>query len=486
LPRALETVAILTAVGRSDTRGRSRWRRAGAVADSVRRAIRAARARLVANQPSRLRVDPLTGALSAQGFIDAFERTTDAIDGDRPGRLGLISVNIDQASGTRDLFGLEMGALMLSTAYSRIRSATGRQLTVGRAFGDEFLVLAPYTQTETVANRIVEVLDAPAIADGVPLDLTGPIGIALRPEHGVNLVTLVPAAQEAAHTARQAGIAVGVYEPRTVSEVPQRLELVRELQQSLTDPARHNEIQVLYQPQVAVASGALDKVEALLRWKHPRLGEINAQNIIDTVEPTALMHTLTRRIIDDVAAQLAAWTAEGVRIRAAINVSMRDVTHHDSVVDRVTQALRRFGVPPGQVELEVTEGALVSDETRASEVVAQLAAAGIPVLVDDFGTGYASLLYVRSLPVAGLKIDRGIVQRIAVNDQDRTIVRTIVEMGKALGLQVVAEGVEDRATHDVLVELRCPTAQGWFYAPPMPPAELLPWLRDAVAASPPR
>jgi EAL domain-containing protein (putative c-di-GMP-specific phosphodiesterase class I) len=171
-------------------------------------------------------------------------------------------------------------------------------------------------------------------------------------------------------------------------------------------------------------------------------------------------------------------------VRAAINVSMRDLTHRDSMLNRVTEALKHYGVPHGQVELEVTEGALVSDATRATEVVSQLAAAGIPVSVDDFGTGYASLLYLRSLPVAGLKIDRGLVQRIAANDQDRTIVRTIIEMGRALRLEVVAEGVEDLATHDVLVELRCPTGQGWFYGPPMPPADLLVWLRKGGAATP--
>jgi EAL domain-containing protein (putative c-di-GMP-specific phosphodiesterase class I) len=264
--------------------------------------------------------------------------------------------------------------------------------------------------------------------------------------------------------------------------MPQRFELVRELQQALTDPVRHQEIQVLYQPQVSLTTGAVDKVEALLRWRSPRLGEISAQRLIDAVEPTAVMHTLTGRVIDDVAARLSAWAAEGVTVRAAINVSMRDLTHLDSVANRLAQALGRSDVPPGQVELEVTEGALVNDERRASEVVAQLAAAGIAVSVDDFGTGYASLLYVRSLPVAGLKIDRGLVQRITISEQDRTIVRTIVEMGRALHLQVVAEGVEDRATHDVLVELGCPTAQGWFYAPPMSPEDLTEWLRHVVVA----
>jgi diguanylate cyclase len=455
---------------------RSRGHRAALATHSAWHAIGAVRARLVARQPRRLRVDPLTGALSARGFIDAFDRKTDAGYGNEPVRLGLISVTIEQASATRDLFGLEMSRRMLSAAYDRISSIPAKDLIVGRAFGDEFLVLAPHTHTEKVANLIAEALAVPAVADGVPLDLTGPIGLALRPEHGMDLVTLVPAAQEAERTAKQAGAAVGVYEPRSASEVAQRFELVRELRQALADPARHNEIQVLYQPQVAVGSGALEKVEALLRWEHPQLGEINAQSLIDTIEPTAVMHTLTSRVIDDVAARLTAWTREGVRVRTAINVSMRDLTHRDSMLHRVMEALGHYGVPPGQVELEVTEGALVNDAARATEVVSQLAAAGIPVSVDDFGTGYASLLYLRSLPVSGLKIDRGLVQRIAVNEQDRAIVRAIIEMGQALRLEVVAEGVEDRATHDVLAELRCPTAQGWFYGPPMSPADLLVWL----------
>jgi EAL domain-containing protein (putative c-di-GMP-specific phosphodiesterase class I) len=273
------------------------------------------------------------------------------------------------------------------------------------------------------------------------------------------------------------------YESHSVAEATQRLDLARELQQALTDPSRHGEIQVLYQPQVAVVSGAFDKAEALLRWKHPERGEIDAQRLIDAVEPTSVMHTLTRRIIYDVAAQIAAWRTQGIGVRAAVNVSMRDLTHRDSVLDRMTTALDQFSVPPGQVELEVTEGALVTNPTRATQAVTELAEAGVPVSVDDFGTGYASLLYLRSLPVAGLKIDRGLVQQIATNAQDRALVRAIIDMGLALGLQVVAEGVEDRATHDALVDLDCPAAQGWFYAPAMPPADFLAWLTKPVGTA---
>ncbi len=434
----------------------------------------------MASQPSRLRVDPLTGALSARGFTDAFDRLNDAGSRDGLSEFGLISFTVDQASGTRDLFGPEIGRLMLDAAYERIRSITGKDGIIGRVFGDDFLVLTPHDQTERVADLIAEAMAAPAIADGVPLDLSGPIGIALRPDNGTDLAALVPHATEAARSAWRTGVAVGVSvsEPTSVEVTARRIELVRELQQTLTDPNRRDEIEVLYQPQVALASGAFEKVEALLRWKHPRIGEISPQLLIEAVEPTMVMHTLTGRIIEDVAAQLAAWNDQGVRVRAAVNVSMRDLNHRESVVDRVTQALEHAGVPPGQMELEVTEGALVSDPVRTSEMVSELAATGIPVSVDDFGTGYASLLYLRSFPVSGLKIDRGLVQRIAIDDQDRAIVAAIVELGRALRLSVVAEGVEDRATHDVLVELRCPTAQGWLYAPSMPPGQFLAWLRD--------
>jgi EAL domain-containing protein (putative c-di-GMP-specific phosphodiesterase class I) len=311
--------------------------------------------------------------------------------------------------------------------------------------------------------------------DSLPFDLSGRIGIAIGPECGTELATLVRNADEAAGVARRTGRTVAVYEPRAASESAQRVELLSDLNQALTQPARRQEIAMVYQPQVAVGTGEFIAMEALFRWTTPKLGVVSPQKLIEVVEPTMLMHTLTARVIEDVTAQLSVWAESGVRMRTSINVSVRDLVL-DSTVDHVIAVLGQAGISHEQVALEITEGALVVDEPRISRAVSQLAEAGIAVSVDDFGTGYSSLLYLRSLAVSEVKIDRGLVQRITIDSDDRTIVRTIIEMGKALGLRVIAEGVEDEATRDLLAQLECPGAQGYFYSPPLAPADVPSWL----------
>jgi EAL domain-containing protein (putative c-di-GMP-specific phosphodiesterase class I) len=317
----------------------------------------------------------------------------------------------------------------------------------------------------------------PAYIDDLPFSLLGPVGVSIGSGDSTDLPGLVRDADEAARMARRTGLPVGVFEPRSAGEAAQRIALLKDVNQVLLDPARRDEIAMTYQPQVAVATGRFVSMEALLRWTSPSRGVVDAQQLIDYVEPTMLMRPLTYRVIDDVAAQLAAWAADGIRISAAINVSVRDLMD-ETLVDRVLDTIRDVGIDHEQVRLEITEGALASDEARISRSVARLADARIAVSVDDFGTGYASLLYLRSLAVTEVKIDRGLVQRITLDPNDRTIVRSIVEMGQALGLTVIAEGVEDQATHDVLAELQCPEAQGFFYARPLSPTDVPSWLAD--------
>jgi diguanylate cyclase (GGDEF)-like protein len=438
-------------------------------------------ARLLVKQTANLRSDSLTGALSVRGLTAEFSRLSRET-GNQNATVGLSVVNVEQAGQVRELFGRDIGDAMLAMAARRVTAVTADYGVVGRISGDEFVVLTSGQDALVAAGRIREALMQTGYIDNLPFDLSGRIGVAIGPEFGTDLATLTRNADEAAGAARRTSRPVAVYEPREASESAQRIELLRDLNQALTQRNRHDEIGMVYQPQVAVGTGEFIALEALLRWTSPRLGTISPQRLIEVIEPTVLMHTLTARIIEDVAAQLAAWTASGLRVRTAINVSVRDLVQ-DSIADRVIAVLRRAGISHEQVELEITEGALVADEPRISHAVAQLADAGIAVSVDDFGTGYSSLLYLRSLAVAEVKIDRGLVQRITVDPDDRTIVRTIIEMGEALGLRVVAEGVEDEATNGVLAELRCPAAQGYYYSRPLSPTDVPSWLMAREARS---
>ncbi|MFE7869205.1 putative bifunctional diguanylate cyclase/phosphodiesterase [Micromonospora humida] len=247
--------------------------------------------------------------------------------------------------------------------------------------------------------------------------------------------------------------------------------------------AEVGEITMYYQPQVAIATGEVVGVEALLRWRHPRRGMVDPEELIRVAEQSAVMRLLTYRVIDDVVAQLAKWSAAGTTLRAALNVSVRDL-HTGEIVDRIADRLASYGVRPDRLQLEITEGALMADPRRVLATITRLHQLGVAISLDDFGTGYSSLQHLRRLPLSEVKVDRSFVLGMAEDADDAAIVRSTIELAGALGLRVVAEGVEDERTWRLLYAAGCDAAQGWFYARPMPAEELTAWLARYRPLSP--
>ncbi|NLU79514.1 EAL domain-containing protein [Micromonospora sp. HNM0581] len=235
------------------------------------------------------------------------------------------------------------------------------------------------------------------------------------------------------------------------------------------------EIMMYYQPQVAISTGEVVGVEALLRWRHPRRGMVDPEELIRVAEQSAVMRLLTRRVVDDVVEQLAKWSAAGLALRAAVNVSVRDL-HSGEIADQIADRLTRYGLAPERLQLEITEGALMADPRRVLTTITRLHRIGVGIALDDFGTGYSSLQHLRRLPLSEVKVDRSFVLGMAEDADDAAIVRSTIELAKALGLRVVAEGVEDERTWRMLHLAGCDAAQGWFYARPMPAEELVAWL----------
>ncbi|MBM0234518.1 EAL domain-containing protein, partial [Micromonospora sp. STR1_7] len=235
------------------------------------------------------------------------------------------------------------------------------------------------------------------------------------------------------------------------------------------------EITMYYQPQIAIATGEVVGVEALLRWRHPRRGMVDPEELIRVAEQSAVMRLLTRRVVDDVVEQLAKWLAAGIGLRAALNVSVRDL-HTGEIADQIADRLARYGVPAERLQLEITEGALMADPRRVLATISRLHRIGVAIALDDFGTGYSSLQHLRRLPLSEVKVDRSFVLGMADDADDAAIVRSMIELAGALGLRVVAEGVEDERTWRMLHAAGCDAAQGWFYARPMPAEELVTWL----------
>jgi predicted signal transduction protein with EAL and GGDEF domain len=348
---------------------------------------------------------------------------------------------------------------------------------VVRLGGDEFAVLATRVDGTAAARRIAghlaEALGRPFALDGTVVDVSASIGIALQ-ERGGDGAALLRQAEVAMYDAKQRGDQVAVYGPDAPHHSPERLTLLADLRHALQSDTGDDGITLFYQPQIAVATGAVAGVEALLRWHHPVRGLVGPEELIRVAEQTPVMRMLTARVLREVIAQLGAWLAVGREIRASVNVSVRDL-HAGDIADNIQELLTLYGVPPALLQLEITESALMSDPHRALSTITRLSRMGVAISLDDFGTGYSSFQHLRRLPLSEVKIDRSFVLGMATDPGDAAIVHSVITLAGALGLRVVAEGVEDERTWRLLAAAGCHAAQGWFHARPMPADDLAIW-----------
>jgi EAL domain-containing protein (putative c-di-GMP-specific phosphodiesterase class I) len=281
----------------------------------------------------------------------------------------------------------------------------------------------------------------------------------------------------AMYDAKTSARGLRVYQPDLDTNSPRRLTLVSELRTALTSGG----ITVHVQPQGLLATGQVVAVEALVRWNHPQLGAVSPEEFIPVAERSGLIGPLTTRVLDDALAASARWRAAGHDLGIAVNLSARSL-HDADLVEEVTRLLARHGVPSDRLTLEVTEGSVMTDPARAIALLHQLRDLGVRLSVDDFGTGYSSLSYLKRLPVHEVKIDRSFVTGLRTGGEDVAIVRAIVDLGRHLGLEVVAEGVEDTETWDLLAGMGCDIVQGWQLGRPMPTDQLPGWLESRARA----
>jgi diguanylate cyclase (GGDEF)-like protein/PAS domain S-box-containing protein len=431
-------------------------------------------------------------ALRAQAELNQHQALHDALTGlpnrtlfhDRIGQalhrarrsdasVAVLMLDLDRFKEVNDSLGHAAGDALLIEIGRRLDGMLRASDTVARLGGDEFGVLLPdQTCTEDVAmtaERVRAAIQEPVIVQGLPLSVDASIGIALYPRDGRELETLLQHADAAMYHAKNGSTGIAFYESSRREGDPVRLTLVGELRRALDE----RELTLHYQPKARLADGSVGTVEALLRWNHPQRGLVLPGEFIPTVQQTGLIEPLSRYVVDTALRQCRAWLDAGLRLAVSVNLAPRNLTGGEfpAVVEAL---LAEHGVDGTLLEIELTESAMLADAVRSRSAIERLAGLGARISIDDFGTGYFSLTQLRNLPVSEVKLDRTLLC-------DDVIMRSTIELGRNLGIDVAAEGVETAEAWQRLTALGCTFAQGFHLCPPLPADALTAWCSRHVA-----
>jgi diguanylate cyclase (GGDEF)-like protein len=390
----------------------------------------------------------------------------------------LLLLDLDDFKDINDSLGHPAGDAVLKTLADRL---VARLPTAARAFrfgGDEFIVIA--RSSEQLGESVLSAIAEPVAVEGELLHVRCSAGLASFPQDGVDPHTLVRAADTAMYQAKSSGKnAVEVYRPQLQAAAQQRLQTEAELRRALA----RDELRLHYQPIVQLGTGRVVGAEALVRWQHPERGLIGPAEFIAVAESTGLITALGAWVLAEAARQVARWQAAGLPpLFVAVNVSPRQLRHGE-LLRQLDRALAESPAAAGHLEIEITEHTLVENGQDTALTLLALRERGLRMAIDDFGTGLSSLAYLKRLPVDKLKIDRGFVHELPGNQSDLAIVQAVLSMARALGLRVVAEGVETAEQQRLLVQAGCEYGQGWHFGRPVPAEAFAQALRAAPPAS---
>src|SRR3984893_6438898 len=417
--------------------------------------------------------DELTGLGNRRHLfqvLDAF--FSDSSDARAPERrLGFLYVDLDHFKEINDSFGHAAGDELLKQIRPRLAGCLRGDDMLVRLGGDELGVILLDTDQQyatTVARRLMAKLQEPFTLSAVTVRISASIGVAFAPTDARDAVGLLRCADLAMYRAKLARSSVEIYN-HDIDDGGNRLLLVEELRSAIEDGG----LLLHYQPLVDLHTGELSAVEALLRWPHARLGLVPPLDFLPLAEEAGLMRPLTAWVLNTALQQCATWRSDGRSLAMSVNVSSTNLLE-DGFVDVVRAALRRHDLPADALILEITETTIIGDFEACKRVIAELRELGVAVSIDDFGAGFTSLAFLGSLAVSELKLDRSFITDLAATDrgQDHKLVRATIDLGHALGLRVVAEGIEDSATMGLLSRAGCDLAQGYFISKPMPAKDL--------------
>jgi diguanylate cyclase (GGDEF)-like protein len=428
--------------------------------------------------------DELTGLANRRSLVAALGAHAKHIDPD-DSSLALMLIDLDRFKEINDSLGHDIGDELLRQLARRLERYIRPGDQLSRLGGDEFAILLAPERDQTaagrVATRIATALDEPFALDDVTLHVKGSIGIALYPHHCSDPMQLLQRADVAVTIAKTAPSRIALYKLSDDPHSKERVQLLEALRAGLA----RGELVCHYQPKITAATGDTDSVEALVRWQHPERGLLAPDTFLPLAEQASLMRPLTLAVLHIALRDASRWRRAGHDVSVAVNLSVTNLLDVELASD-VAALLHEHQLPASALILEITETVLMTDSTRAKTVVDALHALGVGLSVDDYGTGYSSLAYLQDLAIDELKLDRSFIMRLAEDPRTAAIVRSTVDLAHSLGLRIVAEGVEDPGTVEVLHRYGCDIIQGFFYSRPMPVAELSTWLANGPAAEPSR
>ncbi len=434
--------------------------------------MRAALLAAIGRVDEAARTDALTQLPNRMHFDHRLEAATRHADA-QGGQLALLFIGVDGFKTVNDSFGRRVGDLLLQEMATRLRSAADGAL-VARAGGDEFVLLlgpdAGKPEAAGVAQRLLGELAQPCEMEGRQVPMSCSIGVVLYPQDGNTTGAMARAEAAARYAKRSGGATFAFFEPRMLDDAREQIELLRDLRQAVA----RNQFELYFQPKIDAPSGEITGAEALLRWHHPQRGMVSPAVFIPIAERHGLIGTLGQWVIEEACRQARAWRDQGLRMRVAINLSVHQLRQPD-LAERIARALQKHQINPQLLTCEITESVAMEDAEGTMRIFEKLAAVGVNISIDDFGTGYSSLAYLRKLPAGELKIDRSFVLDLETSADARAVVDAVVKLAQALGLKVVAEGVETEAQNQILRSLGCDELQGYLFARPMSAKALALW-----------
>ncbi|MEM7691973.1 MAG: EAL domain-containing protein [Pseudomonadota bacterium] len=417
--------------------------------------------------------DSLTGLPNRNQFVSRLTRVLR----EEPGKkITIALLDLDEFKEINDTVGHATGDLLLNMIAERFKSWKEPGDFLARIGGDEFALITQRfadRDPRVLGTQIANIFESPFALGGLHLDVNASIGLTVSPQHGQEAQSLLQRADIAMYSCKRSHDHFAVYEDSLDQHSVQRLSLMSELKEALTE----GQLYLQYQPKLSLTTGKVGCAECLIRWEHPRFGLVRPDEFIPLAEQTGAIRYVTQWAIKTALEQQASWRAQGIELELAVNISAVDVADL-SLPAYVGELQSKLALPSDSLTLEITESAVMGDPDTAILALRNLRKMGVKLSIDDFGTGFSSMAQLKRMPVNELKIDKAFVQKLAENADDRIMVKTLVSLARNLGLETVAEGVEDEGSLSILAEMQCDRAQGYHISRPKSVEQFEDWLLE--------